>query len=117
VLIAATLSLPDPTWLPGLGDDAENDTLSLLRRLQATAWTAIERFKEDHGADDQILAVTPVSTVQATVCRALSMPLEDFQRFRIDPGSLTIIDFRVQQNRTLLLTLNETCHLARIEAF
>ena len=114
--LAQELSLPQPSALPALGEGIEGETLAALRRVQSSAWTAIERLKEDHGADDQLLLVTPPLTVQAVVCRALTMPVEDFQRFRIDHGSLTIIEFRAQQNRTILVSLNETCHLAGLEA-
>jgi broad specificity phosphatase PhoE len=113
-LLAKELGLSVPETLMDLGEGSDGDTLAALRRVQASAWTAIERLKEEHGADDQLLLVVPATTVQALVCRALTMPVEDYQRFRIDHGSLTIIDFRVQQNRTILLSLNETCHIAAL---
>jgi hypothetical protein len=40
------------------------------------------------------------------------MPLTDLRRFRLDPASLTTIEYRTApRERTLLAGLNETCHL------
>jgi hypothetical protein len=40
------------------------------------------------------------------------MPLDDMARFALHPGSLTVIEYRTQpRERTLIASLNETCHL------
>jgi broad specificity phosphatase PhoE len=59
--------------------------------------------------DGKLVAVSHDLCIAAVVCRALSMPVADFRRFRIDLGSISVIDFRPQ--RTILASLNETHHL------
>jgi broad specificity phosphatase PhoE len=117
-LIAGELDLGEPDALAGLMHEAEalsaveasdDAVVELLRGVADVAWSTIEQFRETHADEAQVVGVAHPLTVRAIVCRALALPLESHRRFRVDPGSLTIIAFR--QQRTILASLNETCHL------
>ena len=120
-MVADELNLPPPDrrcTLPALSSRPAREadaasSLDLLRAVQAGAWEAIEAFRRTHAEGAQIVAVTDRLTIHAIVCRALSISIEEFRRFRIDTGSMTTVAFR--QQRTLLASLNETCHLNGID--
>jgi len=85
-----------------------------IEGLQSRAWSAVESLLERHPPDCTLILVAQEMTIRLLVCRALSLPLSEMQRFRIDPASLTTLDFRLQpQRRTILAGLNETCHLEK----
>jgi broad specificity phosphatase PhoE len=89
--------------------DRDSDS---LEGLQSRAWSAVESLQEQHSADCTLVLVAEEAAIRLLVCRALSIPASEIQRFRIDPASLTTLDFRLQpQRRTILAGLNETCHL------
>jgi broad specificity phosphatase PhoE len=90
----------------------EDGALDAVEALQSRAWDLIEALKTRHDAAASIVLVTHELVVRSLVCRALGMPLTDLRRFRLDPASLTTIDYRTApRERTLLAGLNETCHL------
>jgi broad specificity phosphatase PhoE len=115
--IAGVLGVPDamradelmtitPEVLP------EDGSLDAITALQSRAWEFIEGLKSRHEAASTVVLVTHELVVRALVCRALNMPLADLRRFRLDPASLSTIEYRAQpRERTLIAGLNETCHL------
>jgi broad specificity phosphatase PhoE len=119
-LISAGLELPAPE----LRDELTTLTPELLpadggleavQAIQDRAWSILEGLKESHEPDATIVLVTHELTIRALVCRALSMPLSEMRRFALDPGSMTVIEYRTQpRERTLLASLNETCHVEGI---
>ena len=116
-LISATLNLAQadlreelatltPEVLPSGGG------LEAIEVIQERAWSVIEALKQAHEPDATLVLVTHELTIRSLVCRALSMPLTEMRRFALEPGSLTVIEYRTQpRERTLLASLNETCHL------
>ena len=92
-----------------LPDDGAVDA---VEALQERAWSLIEALKTRHDPASTLVLVTHELVVRAVVCRALGMPLTDLRRFRLEPASLTTIEYRTApRERTLLAGLNETCHL------
>ncbi len=83
-----------------------------LAVIQERAWSVIEELKAQQEPDATLVLVTHELTIRALVCRALSLPLAEMRRFALDTASITTIEFRTRpRERTLLASLNETCHL------
>jgi broad specificity phosphatase PhoE len=80
-----------------------------LARVQERASRTLEAIRERHEPEAAVAAVTHNFVIRTLVCTALGVPLGDFRRFEIGLASLTRIDFRGP--RTLITSLNETCHL------
>jgi probable phosphoglycerate mutase len=79
-----------------------------LEGVQARAWAVVDRLREAW-PEGIVAAVTHNFVLAAVVCKALGLPLADFRRFRHSVAGRTVIDFR--PDRTLILSLNDTCHL------
>jgi probable phosphoglycerate mutase len=105
--VAHELSTLTPEVLPADGGT------EALQALQERAWSAVQSLKERFEAQSNIVIVTHDLTIRSLVCRALEMPLEEMHRFDLEPASLTTIEFRIQgqRERTIIVNLNETCHL------
>ena len=101
-ILAEQLRLPGVEVRPGLQAGASYDE-------RYDVWPVIEELRDAHPDDAQVVAVTDQASTYAAVCRALGLPAEARQRFRVDPASMSAIAFR--QNRTILSLLNESCHL------
>jgi broad specificity phosphatase PhoE len=117
---AAVLASPRPA--PFAAAELIADALELgppdqreeLQDASTGAWALIEALKLSQAPDATLVLVTHELTVRALVCRALSMPLADMRRFALDPGSLTVLEYRTQpRERTLIASLNQSCHLER----
>ena len=90
----------------------EDGAFDAVEALQTQAWQLIETLKTRHDPASTLVLVTHELVVRALVCKALGMPLTGLRRFRLDPASLTTIEYRTApRERTLLAGLNETCHL------
>ena len=79
-----------------------------LGDVQERAWAAINDIAQRHD-NDTVVVVTHNFPIQAILCKALGMPLNNFRQLRVDLGSITRM--RVQNSVFALLTLNETWHL------
>ncbi len=79
-----------------------------LRDVRDRSWSAVESLSERRQSET-VVAVTHNFTINAIVCSALDMPLNNFRKLRIDLGSITRLE--VSAERTVLLSLNETGHL------
>ena len=99
---------------PPDGDFLDPNALRALTDRQERAWSLVEAQKDKHEATSTALLVTDELMVRVVVCRALSLPLSEMQRFCLEPASLTTIEFRGP--RTLIAVLNETCHLEQAES-
>lgn len=101
--------------MPHLRDElgvTEAGSPDALVSAQERAWSLIEAAKTLLEPDATLVIVTHDLTIRALVCRALSMPMQEMQRFALQPGSMTTIEWRTQpRERTLLASLNEVCHL------
>jgi broad specificity phosphatase PhoE len=108
-LIADALDLETPEPRPELALDAPGQDAGALQDL---AWSLIETLKASREPDASLVLVAHELTIRLLVCRALSMPLDEMRRFALQPGSLSVIEYRTQpRERTLIASLNETCHL------
>ncbi len=85
------------------------DGLAALSMLQERAWGAVEALKERHEPDVGLILVSHRLPIQAMVARALSIPLEDTDRYEVGTASISAIEFRGP--RTILHVLNDLCHL------
>ena len=112
---AALIALALQASMPQLRDDLsapEDESIAALAASQVQAWSLIEAAKTQFDADATLVLVTHDLIVRALVCRALSMPLDEMQRFSLQSGSMSTIEWRVQpRERTLIASLNEVCHL------
>jgi broad specificity phosphatase PhoE len=113
-LIADALDIETPEARSELALD---DMDQAAEALQELAWSLIETLKASQEPDASLVLVAHELTIRLLVCRALSMPLDEMRRFALQPGSLSVIEYRTQpRERTLIASLNETCHLEDILA-
>lgn len=64
---------------------------------------------KQHGESENILVVTSGGTIRALLCCLLGIGLENWWSMAIDGASVSIVS--TFANRTLLVSLNDTCHL------
>ncbi|MGE0060003.1 MAG: histidine phosphatase family protein [Dehalococcoidia bacterium] len=83
--------------------------IETLAMIQDYAWSHVEVVKLLHEPDVSVVFVSHELPIRALVCKALSIPLEESDRFQVQPGSLSAIEFRGP--RTILALLNDLCHL------
>jgi broad specificity phosphatase PhoE len=89
-----------------------NSTAANGQEPPQDGWAALEALRDEHEDNAMLVLVTDENTIRSLVCSALTIPPSEAHRFRIDPASLTTLEFRTQpQRRTILAGLNETCHL------
>lgn len=81
--------------------------IDAMAALQSRAWSAVERLRELHPPPSALILVSHELPIRATICRALSIDLEQSTRFRIDPASISRLEFRGP--RTVLASLNDVC--------
>ena len=79
-----------------------------LQDVQDRAWAAIERLRERH-PEQTVVVVTHNFTIHAILCRVLGLPLASFRRFRHDLGAKAVVE--VREDRAIVISLNDTCHL------
>lgn len=81
-----------------------------LLQVQERAWRVVERLRTAH-EDATVALVSHNFVLGCLITRALNAPLHEFRRFRLSVAGVTTLRFRGE--RTLLVQLNDTCHLAR----
>jgi probable phosphoglycerate mutase len=79
-----------------------------LTELQKRAWAAIERLLTQHKGKT-IVVVSHYFVILAIILTALDLPLEYFIKFKVDPGSVSILEF--EDYGTRLVTFNDTSFL------
>lgn len=105
--VASELTVSKPEALPESGSEG-------LADVQSQAWDLLLSLKEQYDQQSTVVLVTQELTIRALVCLALGMPLQDAFRFELEPASLSMIEFRIQRDgreRTLVASLNDTCHV------
>jgi broad specificity phosphatase PhoE len=108
-LIAETLGGGSPEARAELGLPAESGP---TEAAQEAAWAIIEVAKTELDPDATLVMVTHEVNIRLLVCRALAMPLSEMNRFALEPGSMSTIEWRTQpRERLLIASLNEVCHL------
>ena len=82
-----------------------------LKQVQERAWNVVERLHGAYAEDGDVVALVSHNFVLgALITRAMDMPLHEFRRFRLSVCGATTLRFR--RDRTVLVQLNDTCHLA-----
>jgi broad specificity phosphatase PhoE len=85
-----------------------------LVELQQRAWKAVERLLErhktspEHNKDDTAVVVSHYFVILAIILKALNLPLDCFTKFKVDPGGVSILEFRDYGAR--LVTFNDTSY-------
>ena len=109
----ALAGLADPALRRQLAENRVDDAfLAYLTSIQERAWSSVQRLIEASDPEATVVVASHEMTIAAIICRALSMPVADFRRLRVDIASLSIVNF--QPRRTLLALLNDTNHLKEI---
>jgi broad specificity phosphatase PhoE len=82
-----------------------------LVELQQRAWKVIEKLLEryktspEHNTETTVVVVSHYFITLAIVIKALNLPLDFFPKFKLDPGGVSILEFRDHGAR--LLTFND----------
>ena len=62
-----------------------------LQQLQDRAWAVVESIARSHGPQDNVIVVSHAFALYSVMCRALGMPLSNYGRLRITPGSFSLL--------------------------
>ncbi len=114
-VIGDTLGLTSPMPSRGLVTIATEmlppgpSGIDAMAAIQSQAWSAVERLRELHPPPVALVLVSHELPIRATICRALAIDLKQSARFRIDPASISRLEFRGP--RTVLASLNHVCHM------
>jgi broad specificity phosphatase PhoE len=85
-----------------------------LVELQQRAWKAVELLLErhttnpEHSKDTTVAVVSHYFVTLAIILKALDLPLDCFTKFKLDPGGVSILEFRDFGAR--LVTFNDTSY-------
>ena len=77
-----------------------------LADLKNRVWSAVKNII-DGTNHETILLVSHYFVILTIICAALELPLKTVRRFRIKPGSMSILNF---ENIPCLTLLGDTCH-------
>jgi len=100
-------------WWQGGGTTKLPNGESLVD-LQQRAWKAVEhlleRFKTspEHNEGTTVVVVSHYFVTLSIILKALDLPLDYFTRFKVDPGGVSILEFRDFGVR--LVTFNDTSY-------
>ena len=67
-----------------------------LQQLQDRAWAVVESIARSHEPQDNVIVVSHAFALYSVMCRALGMPLSNYGRLRITPGSFSLLVSRTQ---------------------
>lgn len=62
-----------------------------LQQLQDRTWAAVESVARSHDAQDKVIIVSHAFALYSIMCRALGMPLSNYGRLRITPGTYSLL--------------------------
>ena len=97
----------------------ERGTLKLpngesIIELQQRAWNAVEKLLEkhktspEHNTETAVVVVSHYFVTLTIILKALELPLDYFNKFKVDPSGISIIEFR--DGRARLVTFNDTSY-------
>lgn len=95
-------------WVTERGPSLEMPGGESLEQVQRRAWRVVERLRAQYG-DEMVALVSHNFVLSCLITRALEIPLSEFRRFRLSVSGVTTLRFR--EDRTVLVQLNDTCHL------
>jgi len=78
-----------------------------LADLEHRVWSAVSSII-DNNSHETILIVSHYFVILTIICAALELPLKTVRRFRIQAGSMSMLNF---DNVPCLTLLGDTCHL------
>jgi broad specificity phosphatase PhoE len=78
-----------------------------LIELQQRAWKVIEGLLEKH-KDGTVVVVSHYFVILAIIFKALDLPVDCFTKFKVDPGGVSILEFRDFGAR--LVAFNDTSY-------
>ncbi len=62
-----------------------------LQQLQDRTWAIVESVARSHDAQDNVIIVSHAFALYSVMCRALGMPLSNYGRLRITPGTYSLL--------------------------
>ncbi|HZU77505.1 MAG TPA: histidine phosphatase family protein [Dehalococcoidia bacterium] len=95
-------------WLSEHAGDAAMPGGESLQQVQERAGAALDHIVAEQ-PEATVAVVSHNFVILTLLCRALSLPLNQFRRLRHQVAATSIID--VASDRTALVRLNDTCHL------
>ena len=63
-----------------------------LNLLQSRTWEGVSELVKKHQDTDNILIVSHAFAIYSILCRALDMPLRNYGRLRLMPGTISILE-------------------------
>jgi broad specificity phosphatase PhoE len=96
-------------WVTERGPSLQMPGGESLEQVQRRAWRVVEHLRGQYG-DETVALVSHNFVLSCLITRALEIALSDFRRFRLSVSGVTTLRFR--EDRTVLVHLNDTCHLA-----
>lgn len=94
-------------WRQGQGSEKMPGGES-VNDLADRVWSAIQRIVGKHNQGTAVVVSHYFVTV-AVICKALGLPLTNIERIRVQPSSVSILEFG--DGHTCLVSLGDTCHL------
>ena len=79
-----------------------------LQDVQDRAWAAVQRLRARY-PEETVVVVAHNFTIHVILCRALGLPLAGFRRLRHDLAAKAVLE--VRDDRAIVVSLNDTCHL------
>ena len=79
-----------------------------LTQVQERAWQWVQGMVEKY-PQDGVVAVSHNFPIETLVCKVLGVPLAAFRHLRVDLGSISAVE--LQEGRSHLVLLNDTCHM------
>ena len=95
-------------WMSGPGPKMPMPGGERLVDVQERAWWAITEMADRHG-DEAVAAVTHNFVILSLLTKVLGMELSQFRRVRHAVAAISVVD--IAPGRTLLVRMNDTCHL------
>lgn len=62
-----------------------------LAELQARTWGTIQAIAQRHDSSDSVVVVSHAFAIYSILCQALGMPLANYGRLRLSPGTVSLL--------------------------
>lgn len=96
-------------WLGETGPEHPFPGGESLLQVSDRAWEAVQGIAADH-QQDTVVAVTHNFVILCLLARSLGLPLARFRRLKHEVAAISVVEFTGE--RTVVLAMNDTCHLA-----
>jgi len=78
-----------------------------LVELQERSWATVERLLAKHKTETVVI-VSHYFVIMAILLKALDLPLENFTKFKLQPGAMNVLE--IKDYGTRLVTFNDTSY-------